>query len=560
MVPYPIPSHIAASRHDVPNTAPEEPLDLGEEDLKTSAVPLMELALEHAPVGMAIVDSRTLRIKLANQFARDLYQQHTEDSGTSLSGKGVEDVLPWVESRGLLAQLHSVNENGSPLLTQVLELPGKGEGDTGSYWSYDIVPLSNAGEGGGDLLVSFRDHTSYLQERKRAEAARFAAQQRTEMLESIFEQFAEAIEVRDRQGKLIVYNREALALARNQTLVERARSHGGRVIPEWDLIDIEGNSLPESELPVWRVMMTGKSLLSDQLLLRKEDSTITPLLVHATPLRDEMGDITGAVMAFQDISFVKEEERLKDEMTSVASHELRQPITVIQGHAQRLKRQLRQLTEQEHYLIDPEALRKLADGMESQTTRLNRLVSDLLDMSRIQAGHLRLHAEPMSLVRLVERLVETQGETNPEHRFVVENNVASQFGELTGTWDENRIEQIVTNLLQNAVKYSPPGSEIRATLNVLPRGTRVGSKERGRKRLASDSAHLAITDDGIGIPPNGLVHLFERFYRAPNTSDIQGTGLGLYLCQQLALAHRGFLWAESRGLGHGSTFHLELPL
>jgi signal transduction histidine kinase len=71
---------------------------------------------------------------------------------------------------------------------------------------------------------------------------------------------------------------------------------------------------------------------------------------------------------------------------------------------------------------------------------------------------------------------------------------------------------------------------------------------------------VAITDEGIGISPDGIAHLFERFYRAPNSGDIQGTGLGLYICQQLATAHRGYLWAESRGLGHGSTFHLALPL
>ena len=547
-----------ATNHTVSRATAETATGLAQHTYDSALV--LEQVIEAAPAGMVVLDAHTLKLKLANRIARELYQRHTGDAGSSLVGKHLDQVLPWLEPRGLLGQINRVANTHTPVLAQNLELSSTGEGDDGSYWAYDIVPLSVPGGESNDVMVTFRDYTPQLKERKRAEAAIFAAQQRTEMLESIFEQIAEAVVVRDRAGKLIVYNREALALARNLTAVERARSHGGRVFPEWEIVDSEGHSILKSELPEWRVMLTGKTLLSDHLLLRREDGSITPLLMHATPLRDEIGDITGAVLAFQDISVVKEEERLKDEMTSVASHELRQPITVIQGHAQRLKKQLTRLTDQEPTAINPESLRKLAEGMESQTARLNRLVSDLLDMSRIQAGHLRLHPEPMSLVHLVETLIETGQESNPDHRFVVENIVSPGYGELIGTWDESRVEQILTNLLQNAVKYSPSGGDIHVTLNMLPRGTRVGTRERGRRRLPFDCAHVAVSDEGIGIPAGGLAHLFERFYRAPNSSDIPGTGLGLYICQQLAMAHRGYLWAESRGIGHGSTFHLVLPL
>jgi signal transduction histidine kinase len=521
---------------------------------------VMQAALEHVPFGVVVIDSKTRHIKIANQFAHELYHRITGRPAASLSGKRVDDLLPWLESRGLLDQLSAVSESGTPELSQIVDLGLAVEENLGTQWGYDIVRLDSLEGQAHDLLVTFRDYTPLLQERKRAEAATFAALQRTELLESIFEQISEAVVVRDREGKLIVYNREALALARNQTAVERGRAHGGRVLPEWDIVDADGKTLAKLDLPIWRAMFSGKSMLTDRLLVQKEEGTFTPLLIHATPLRDEVGDIIGAVAAFQDISVVKEEERLKDEMTTVASHELRQPITVIQGHTQRLKRQLRQLTEQEPVLIDPASLRKLADGMESQTTRLNRLISDMLDMSRIQSGQLRLNPQPMSLTRLVDRLVEVQREASGDHQFLIEDKVPNDYSELVSIWDESRIEQILTNLLQNAVKYSPAGGEIRVTLGVLTRGTRVGTRARGRKRLGSDSAHVAISDEGIGIPPGGMVHLFERFYRAPNSNAIQGTGLGLYICQQLAAAHRGYLWAESRGLGHGSTFHLALPL
>ena len=533
------------------------PTDADTDDANRQA---MGLAFEHAPFGVVVIGSKTRQIKIANRFARELYHLCTSLPAASLTGKQVDDLLQWMESDEILTQLSQVAETGIPVLSRFMDLPSDPGDHVGTHWGYDMVRLKTAAGHAYDLLVTFRDYTPVLQERKRAQAATFAALQRTELLESIFEQIAEAVVVRDRDGKLIVYNREALTLAHNQTVVERGRAHGERVGPDWDVVDADGMSLTKLDLPIWRAMFSGKSMLTDQLRVRKENGTLTPLLIHATPLRDEVGDIIGAVAAFQDISVVKEEERLKDEMTTVASHELRQPITVIQGHAQRLKRQLRQLTEQEHVLINPASLRKLADGMESQTARLNRLVSDLLDMSRMQSGHLRLNPESMSLTRLLERLVELQREASADHQFFIQDKVPPEHGELVGIWDEGRIEQILTNLLQNAVKYSPAGGEIRVTLDVIPRGTRVGSQARGRKRLASDSAHVAITDEGIGIPPGAMVHLFERFYRAPNSGDIQGTGLGLYICQQLAAAHRGYLWAESRGLGHGSTFHLAVPL
>jgi signal transduction histidine kinase len=405
-----------------------------------------------------------------------------------------------------------------------------------------------------------RDASHLMAEKRRAEAATFAAQQRTEMLENIFEQIAEGVVVRNRDGQVMVYNREALRLAQNKSAVEQGRTHGQRVPPEWEFLDSAGKSIPRPELPEWRVMLTGTSYLSDNLLLSTDDNTTAPVLIYAAPLRDEAGDICGAVVAFQDISIVKEEERLKDELTSVASHELRQPITVIQGHAQRLKRLLRRLTGDDQVIIDPESLRTLADSMESQTSRLDRLVSDLLDMSRIQSGHLRLNPQSMSLTQLVQQLVESELAVTSEHQFVIQNNAPAEHGALDGSWDRGRIEQILSNLLHNAVKYSPAGGEIRVALDALPRGTRVGTRGHGKRRLATDCAHVAVSDKGIGIPPGGLQHLFERFYRAANTSDIQGTGLGLYICQQLAAAHHGMLWAESRGLGHGSTFHLVLPL
>jgi signal transduction histidine kinase len=533
---------------------------LPHEDAAGVILPLAQQAIEKAPVGMMIVDAETLHIKLANRKAREIFQHFTGQPLSSLYDGEVTEALPWLETHNLVAQLKHVADEGQPLYSQELQVEADSGQEHDGSWEFDMVPLAGTEEPDHDVLVTFRDNTLLMAQKRRADAANFAAQQRTEMLENIFEQIAEGVVVRDREGRVMVYNREALRLARNRSAVEQGRAHGHRVTPEWDFLDSVGKAIPRPELPEWRVMLTETSFLSDQLLLSNEDDTTTPVLIHAAPLQDEAGSICGAIMAFQDISIVKEEERLKDELTSAASHEMRQPITVIQGHAQRLKRLLRRLTGEDQGIIDPEALRTVAESMESQTTRLDRLVSDLLDVSRIQAGHLRLTPQSMSLAELVQQVVDAEMAVTSEHQFVLQNNAPPEYSALEGTWDRSRIEQILSNLLHNAVKYSPAGGEIRVTLGVLPRGARVGTKGHGRKRLAAASAHVAVSDKGIGIPPGGLQHIFERFYRAPNTTDIQGTGLGLYISQQLAAAHHGLLWAESRGLGHGSTFHLALPL
>src|SRR5262249_49133286 len=158
-----------------------------------------------------------------------------------------------------------------PLYSQKLQVEADSGQDHIAAWDYDIVPLAGPEEPEHDVLVTFRDDSLLLAQKRRAEAATFAAQQRTEMLENIFEQIAEGVVVRNREGRVMVYNREALRLARNRSAVEQGRAHGHRVTPEWDFLDPAGKAIPRPELPEWRVMLTGTSFLSDQLLLSNGD-------------------------------------------------------------------------------------------------------------------------------------------------------------------------------------------------------------------------------------------------------------------------------------------------
>lgn len=524
--------------------------------------PLAPQMIEYAPACMIALDAEDLRVLVANRAARRLYARLSGEAGELLVGEPPEQALPWLEERGILAQLRIVARTGEPMLELALEVDDAPGMEGATFWNYDIVPLGEARESCAQVLLVLNDRTEERRERQRAEQMAFSAQLYAEKLEAVIEQISEAVMVVDRAGQLLAYNRAALSFAANREAVERARSRGMRVEPRWDLALPDGTPLAEIERPAWRAMLTGAPVTGSQLIIRHEGGAETPLLTHAAPLRDESGAITSAVVAFQDISAFKELERLKDEFISVASHELRQPLTVINGQAQMLKRHLRKLaTADMTTWTGGETLRQLAEGVEAQAGRLNLLVSDLLDMSRIQAGQLTLDPRNTKLLPMVERLVSQQRTTTMDHDIRLEPHLPEGVENLVGRWDDRRIEQIVMNLLNNAVKYSPQGGAITVDVTVLPNGYAPEPRLPGRpRRVAGPAAHITITDEGIGIPSDALKRLFERFYRAGNTSGIQGTGLGLYICRQLTWAHGGDLWVESEGVGKGSVFHLVLPL
>lgn len=366
------------------------------------------------------------------------------------------------------------------------------------------------------------------------------AQRRT--LQAVIDALPAGVTLRDAEGKLFMYNAAALALAANLDEVLAARAAGEPPVePRWDIVQEDGEAAQPYVMPSQEAVLTGYPINGKQLLLRQADGHVIPVLVNAAPVFDAQGKPTSGVAVFQDITALKELERHKDEFISVASHELRSPLTVIRGQAQFLQRQLRRQEKQgqlppiwQHFLESME-------GIETQTGRMSDLVNDLLDASKIQAGKLTLRRAPVPLMPLLSRVLKHWQPTSHQHEFVLE--VDPEIEQVVGQWDATRVEQILNNLLGNAVKYSPEGGKITI-----------------RGRVEEQQVLLQIQDEGMGIPPEALAHLFERFYRAANVGMIGGTGLGLYISQQLAVAHGGALWPDSAGLGKGSMFSLRLPL
>jgi signal transduction histidine kinase len=257
---------------------------------------------------------------------------------------------------------------------------------------------------------------------------------------------------------------------------------------------------------------------------------------------DELGELThgfNEMAARMELAQaeLREAVRLREEFLSVASHELRTPLTPLKGFAALTLGRVEQGAD----FPERERLLKALRSMARQTDRLTRLVDDLLDTSRIQAGRFELEREPVDLLPLVREVLE-RFELRGEEclRFVLE----APDTPVEGVWDGPRLEQVVTNLLSNAVRYSPQGGIVRVGFH-----------------LTEESVELRVRDEGIGIPPESLATLFQPFVRASNATSrhFGGLGLGLFICREIVQRHGGSIWAESPGPHQGSCFHVLLP-
>jgi two-component system, OmpR family, phosphate regulon sensor histidine kinase PhoR len=514
--------------------------------------------LEYVPVGVLVIELPSLRITRTNEAMRRLCMRAFGRECAEPDGR----LISWMTERGLLAQVATALALGCTFPRQIVECPG--EGSVGQLWlAIEVAPLTIQDTPDGvrrRVLIQFTDCTEERRERLRSERALFSAQLYAEGLEAALEHLTEGVTILDASGDLRAYNRAALTLARNRRAVERARAHGARLEPIWDLRAADGTVPDETARPEWRALLTGAPVNGVEMLLIRERGEPLPVLVSAAPLRDESGAVSGVVTALHDLTALKAVERLKDEFISNASHELRQPLTVIRGQAQMLRRYLARAGAQGTLpAAVSSAFAGQVEGINAQTARLDRLVSDLLEVSRLQAGEVQLELARVSLVEIVRGVVEQQRHVSARHTLDLR---VGRYGQgIMVECDRRRIEQILMNLIANAIKYSPDGGTVTIEVGSLTeKCVREQPEIGGQRRVQAPAGLVKVADQGIGIPPESLPRLFERFFRARNASGIQGTGLGLYICRQLAWAHGGNLWAESGGEGAGTAFHLALPL
>ena len=364
--------------------------------------------------------------------------------------------------------------------------------------------------------------------------------------------------VRGRDARLVLANRAAADVwgatwTQGQPMGEFLPQQGIRVF------HFDGRPLAPHEFATLRAVQNGESVRHHQEIIRHKDGTALPVLVNAVALdprvlgwsdassEDQEDPEPAAIVVHQDVTALKEAERLKDEFIGIAAHELRTPLAVVKGFAQML---ITQTARGKGPALADWQSEAISD-IDQATSRLVELTEDLLDVTRLQAGRLELHLEPTDLVALVQRIVARFRVTTDKH--IISVHAAQEH--LVSEVDPRRIEQVVSNLINNAIKYSPTGGDIEIGLH------KDEKDKEDKKDKVSCSAILSVRDSGIGIPANSQGRIFGRFARADNASaaNIGGTGLGLYLCRELVERQDGRIWFESVE-GKGSTFFVSLPL
>jgi PAS domain S-box-containing protein len=290
---------------------------------------------------------------------------------------------------------------------------------------------------------------------------------------------------------------------------------------------VSGPNLEEAEADGWP-LTPHATLYVEGDLERKHRSPLAVGITYSA-LKSPDGHLLNIIATVRDITHFREAEEIKSTFISVISHELKTPVALIKGYVSTLRR--------EDAMWDREIVKDSLAVIEEEADRLTDLIENLLDASRLQAGALKIHLNEVDLEGLVSQTSERFRTQSDRHTISVE--FPRNFPVILG--DENRLEQVISNLISNAIKYSGDGGEIRISGQVLPQ-----------------QVIICVSDQGPGISAGDIPHVFDRFYRAVEASKTtKGAGLGLYLARAVVEAHGGRIWVDPQpGIGARICFSL----
>ncbi|NJP06129.1 MAG: GAF domain-containing protein [Chloroflexaceae bacterium] len=367
-------------------------------------------------------------------------------------------------------------------------------------------------------------------------------------LSMVINSIAEGVIVCDRKGQLILANEAAMEMLSLDVLPFEQTL--GEMVDFYDIRDLEGQPISVEQLP-FSMALSGDVFHDYRLIFHANSINNRVLSFSGAPARSPSDDIEGAVVIMRDITASQKLERAKDEFLAVAAHELRSPLAAVRSYAEMLLRRERQRTEADS--LDRRGLTILSQ----QVNHMLRMVDNLLDMSRLEAGQIDLQLQRINLVALANQVIDQQQHAVGSHELVL--NIEEP--EIWVICDSLRIRQVMTNLLSNGIKYSPADTRVTLRIGIIDQ---VDTHQDMSSDLSSEaqpthSVIVSVHDMGNGINPEEQARLFQRFYRTrPRGRRIEGLGLGLYLSRQFILMHGGQIWVESNE-GQGSTFAFTLP-
>ncbi len=485
------------------------------------------------------------RVVLVNARGRELLGWPPDADARAAPGR-VQDYVP-VELRAILGDVLLLEDwpvfralHGERFTN--VELHYRGPDEHERLLVFSGRPLLDAAGKPEYALLSFHEASS--EEAARAELEQIArlADQRAQYVGSVLEAMTDGVLVCNQQGVLLLVNpagRRMLGIERVRVL--SGRYHLAHFVTDVRAQTLSGQPLAVEDFPLMRALH-GETVRDVELTLRQPDTGQEwQAHVSASPIttRTEHAPVVGAVAVLVDVTNARRLDRAKDEFLALSAHELKGPLTSIRGFAQLLRRGARQAPRG----IERRADMQWVEKIEMQADRLGRLIEELTDAARADLGKFDLKLRAVPLGALLRRVAEAQQVTTERHKITVDAPATGLF--VRG--DETRLEQVFSNLVANAIKYSPAGGDVTIT---------VSGPEAAPP---TPFVEVAIHDQGQGIAAGDLERIFTRFTRADTVRGVQGLGLGLYIARGIIEAHGGTIRAESNGLGQGSTFVVRLP-
>ena len=372
-----------------------------------------------------------------------------------------------------------------------------------------------------DMAVKLRESYAHLEEK----VGELATEK--ELLSITVGGMSEGIIAVDINKRIILFN----IVAENLTGWKSAEVEGEVVDKVFRIVDEKTKEFIES--PIDKVLQSGKTERGteyDTLISRK--GTECPVAVSAAPIRKSEGAVVGVVMVFRDVSHEREVDRLKIDFTSSVSHELRTPLTSIKAYTATILRDPK---------MPEETRRQFLAIIDEESNRLAALIEDLLEVSRIEPGAAKVRREAVDVAAVIEKVLLNLTPLAQKKNIQLRKDIGDELPTLQA--DEGKIESVVTNLVNNAIKFTPEHGDVAICVEV-----------------ANGEMVVRVSDTGMGIPKEALSKIFDRFYRVNRPGkQIQGTGLGLSIVNKIVTMHDGRIEVESE-MDQGTTFTVFLPL
>jgi two-component system phosphate regulon sensor histidine kinase PhoR len=346
-----------------------------------------------------------------------------------------------------------------------------------------------------------------------------------EQLSRILETMAEGVLIRDLSGCLTYANPMAQKIL---GIWEDSELPGCYLNPDWPLLWVNGEDLPEGQNPIDQTINTGQPVYDYEIAVQPPKAERFYISVNAAPIRDDEGKVIAGIATFMDVTHRRKAIQQKDDFISVASHELRTPITSLKASLQ--------LMDKLKDRPDAAMMPKLIAQANKSMGKMSVLIEDLLNTTKMTEGHLVLNKRRINLWNLIDDC-STEILADDSFKVSVEGDFDAEIYA-----DGDKIEQVIVNFISNAIKYAPSSKTIRVTI------------EKGQ-----DMTKVSVIDRGPGIPALKLPYIFERYYRVESDGiQYSGLGLGLYISAQIIEKHGGKIGADSI-FGEGSTFWCSLP-